>query len=279
MVTKPVSARSVSHQQLASHAMDSKNTSGGNTQLDGEDAYNDRCTFYSIPWCIQNTFISCPIDKSASVEGFLKERNVRSAPSSRAHTPCDDAYKQVINVTAANMEMVRPPMNATTQLCQRVKGFKGRNVQNIRLNTCATANSSKGTSSSETSSRADNDAQLEFPSRELLNVGSRGHHLRKCKPCAFLYSVEGCNNGANCEFCHLCDSGEVKRRRQERKQRQRNHERKHRHGACQRLHQSWRARNDVQSSIAGIPQGEYWQSFTNKPASRFTGQISQWPHG
>jgi len=48
-------------------------------------------------------------------------------------------------------------------------------------------------------------------------VPSRGSALHKfgaCKPCAFVgHGV--CRNGANCQFCHLCEPGEKKRRRKE----------------------------------------------------------------
>jgi len=48
-------------------------------------------------------------------------------------------------------------------------------------------------------------------SPECPTVGSEGHWLGTCKPCAFLYT-KGCSNGALCSFCHLCDAGEKKRR-------------------------------------------------------------------
>eukprot|EP00411_Alexandrium_monilatum_P039028 CAMPEP_0175410320 /NCGR_PEP_ID=MMETSP0095-20121207/41556_1 /TAXON_ID=311494 /ORGANISM="Alexandrium monilatum, Strain CCMP3105" /LENGTH=437 /DNA_ID=CAMNT_0016709283 /DNA_START=14 /DNA_END=1324 /DNA_ORIENTATION=- len=54
-----------------------------------------------------------------------------------------------------------------------------------------------------------------FPS-----VGSRKHFLKSCKPCAFLYT-KGCANGVNCEFCHLCEAGEKKRRVKEKTERKR----------------------------------------------------------
>jgi hypothetical protein len=46
----------------------------------------------------------------------------------------------------------------------------------------------------------------------LPSLGSAGHSLGTCKPCAFLYT-KGCANGENCEFCHLCDAEEKKRRK------------------------------------------------------------------
>ncbi|CAK9027028.1 unnamed protein product [Durusdinium trenchii] len=48
-----------------------------------------------------------------------------------------------------------------------------------------------------------------------LNVGSTGHHLRLCKPCAF-WNTKGCKDGKDCKFCHLCEPGEKKRRKKER---------------------------------------------------------------
>lgn len=52
---------------------------------------------------------------------------------------------------------------------------------------------------------------------EVPTMGSRGHHLRHCKPCAFMWAPEGCGSGRNCEFCHLCELGEKKRRQKEKK--------------------------------------------------------------
>lgn len=48
-------------------------------------------------------------------------------------------------------------------------------------------------------------------SDQCPTVGSQGHWLGTCKPCAFLHT-KGCGNGASCQFCHLCDKGEKKRR-------------------------------------------------------------------
>lgn len=51
-------------------------------------------------------------------------------------------------------------------------------------------------------------------STQLPTRGSAGHNSGRCKPCAFVHTT-GCSNGAACEFCHLCDPGEKKRRRKE----------------------------------------------------------------
>mmetsp|Transcript_15525 Transcript_15525/g.33684 ORF Transcript_15525/g.33684 Transcript_15525/m.33684 type:complete len:263 (-) Transcript_15525:812-1600(-) len=49
------------------------------------------------------------------------------------------------------------------------------------------------------------------------SIGSLGHHLGKCKPCAFLDSRMGCVSGYNCKYCHICDRGEKKRRQKEKR--------------------------------------------------------------
>eukprot|EP00442_Polarella_glacialis_P055601 CAMPEP_0115128298 /NCGR_PEP_ID=MMETSP0227-20121206/51023_1 /TAXON_ID=89957 /ORGANISM="Polarella glacialis, Strain CCMP 1383" /LENGTH=329 /DNA_ID=CAMNT_0002532771 /DNA_START=53 /DNA_END=1042 /DNA_ORIENTATION=+ len=51
---------------------------------------------------------------------------------------------------------------------------------------------------------------------QLPSMGSVGHHAGDCKPCAFLHS-KGCVSGKDCQFCHLCDSGEKKRRQKDKK--------------------------------------------------------------
>jgi hypothetical protein len=52
-------------------------------------------------------------------------------------------------------------------------------------------------------------------SAALPSRGSALHRYGACKPCAFVYQ-EGCENGVECQFCHLCDPGERKRRKKER---------------------------------------------------------------
>jgi len=58
--------------------------------------------------------------------------------------------------------------------------------------------------------------EAQFGSVDLPTVGSLGHHVGTCKPCAFLHT-KGCCNGAQCPFCHLCAPDE-KRKRQKQKQ-------------------------------------------------------------
>jgi len=58
--------------------------------------------------------------------------------------------------------------------------------------------------------------QLMLGSAAVPSVGSLGHATHRCKPCAF-FARSGCANGVQCGFCHLCDVGEKKRRRKEKR--------------------------------------------------------------
>eukprot|EP00928_Gymnodinium_smaydae_P092174 TRINITY_DN7598_c0_g1_i1.p1 TRINITY_DN7598_c0_g1~~TRINITY_DN7598_c0_g1_i1.p1 ORF type:complete len:190 (-),score=14.93 TRINITY_DN7598_c0_g1_i1:408-977(-) len=47
-----------------------------------------------------------------------------------------------------------------------------------------------------------------------FSVGSDGHDEGTCKPCAWNWKPQGCVKGRVCDFCHLCDEGALKRKKQ-----------------------------------------------------------------
>jgi len=46
-----------------------------------------------------------------------------------------------------------------------------------------------------------------------MSVGSAMHELEECRPCAWYWRPQGCDNGQNCRHCHLCPRGALKARR------------------------------------------------------------------
>merc|ERR1719359_1658514 len=48
----------------------------------------------------------------------------------------------------------------------------------------------------------------------MWSIGSAKHATGDCKPCGFLWK-KGCHKAQNCEFCHLCPEGEVKKRKRD----------------------------------------------------------------
>lgn len=45
------------------------------------------------------------------------------------------------------------------------------------------------------------------------SVGAKLHAAGECRPCAWFWKPMGCQNGKECQHCHMCDSGELKRRK------------------------------------------------------------------
>jgi len=64
-----------------------------------------------------------------------------------------------------------------------------------------------------------NDHELRIPSDaeggELPSVGSAQHSVGSCSPCAWFWKPVGCQKSDNCDFCHLCPEGELKRRKRQ----------------------------------------------------------------
>lgn len=65
-----------------------------------------------------------------------------------------------------------------------------------------------------------------FPLEQRQPEHSRGGQLHgsgQCKPCAWFWRPQGCNNGSECGHCHLCTAAELKVRKKAKK-----HTQKHR---------------------------------------------------
>lgn len=48
----------------------------------------------------------------------------------------------------------------------------------------------------------------------MSRIGSAGHKNGICRPCAYYHKPAGCSNTENCDYCHECPAGELKRRKQ-----------------------------------------------------------------
>lgn len=130
----------------------------------------------------RNTFVHFPVDRPFSLEAFTNDRHARSCPSSGiglqgGEMSADDAGTCAALDSALLREPVQPPVVLSL----------ADTVPEPILDVVNFSN--------------------------LPSVGSAGHHLGTCKPCAF--TIKGCSSGASCSYCHLCDPTEKKRRRKE----------------------------------------------------------------
>jgi len=58
--------------------------------------------------------------------------------------------------------------------------------------------------------------EVVVPSKDdkvLASKGSATHGSGKCRPCAWFWKPQGCQNDKDCGYCHLCPEGELKNRK------------------------------------------------------------------
>jgi len=133
---------------------------------------------------VRNTFIHMPIDESPLLEDFVPLRRVNSSPS-----VCRGLGLDLGEAPAGAGET---PLLTAAELAE-AEAESSRSLV-LRL--------------------VDTLREPELGSAELPTEGSRQHRFGNCKPCAFVHA-KGCGNGLACKFCHLCESGEKKRRQKE----------------------------------------------------------------
>lgn len=56
-------------------------------------------------------------------------------------------------------------------------------------------------------------SQASFLQSTLPSKGSALHCTGSCKPCAWFWKEQGCQNGADCDYCHFCGPEELKVRK------------------------------------------------------------------
>lgn len=159
---------------------------------------------YPQPVFVRNTFIDVNTGRSESLDEFFQPRTVASCPSS--------AINPKLGSEVIPEEVVTDPLKVLHAVSRDALGDVDSE--------CSTADEEVVIRMPQKAPVISLEAALTMPklgSPEYPTVGSAGHHLRQCKPCAFV-TVKGCDNGVDCKFCHLCDSGEKKRRQKEKKE-------------------------------------------------------------
>lgn len=164
---------------------------------------------YPQPVIVRNTFIDVNTGRSESLDEFFQPRTVASCPSSAINPKLGS---EVIPEEV----VVADPLKVSHAVSRDSIG----DVDVV--SDCSTADTAEESVilMPQKVPVISLEAALTMPklgSPEYPTVGSAGHHLRQCKPCAFV-AVKGCENGVECKFCHLCDPGEKKRRQKEKKE-------------------------------------------------------------
>mmetsp|Transcript_43219 Transcript_43219/g.87114 ORF Transcript_43219/g.87114 Transcript_43219/m.87114 type:complete len:389 (+) Transcript_43219:116-1282(+) len=195
---------------------------------------------YPSPLFVKNTFIDTNIGRPFSIDGFYEERQVRSCPTSALYATAEeegvgDASSAAGGLTAELPELENggslfagstPEGMPVLPQCQPLgfpmsiplppaeppvlpAGLAFLEAPTVppaapaALPACAPA--------APVLLLSDALEATALGYQALPSVGSADHRLGTCKPCAHTYSAQGCKNGVQCPFCHLCPPGELKR--------------------------------------------------------------------
>jgi hypothetical protein len=174
-----------------------------------------------LEYTVKNTFIDHPSWESLrnpSLEGFFQERQLKSCPVSRAQTLDDTQDCGTHEFSIADIPTLS---NISLEECLRDIETKHQDPENSdEISTKANTEEDTAPPTPQILSDSEEDTRPRAISLTnslgLWSVGSAQHNLGTCKPCAWLWKNEnGCENGANCNFCHMCPPGEVKRRKKD----------------------------------------------------------------
>jgi len=168
---------------------DGSSTSAG-SGLTVSDAGKDEWGLTSpVNWRIRNTFLDAPFIKPTLLQDFHCNRRAWSAPAGGREAREREEAASLPTLTPVN----RP----------------------------APADFSMGkTKTSPPPSQPNAPRPLalaELVAPQPRSKGSVLHFQGTCKPCAFFWKAVGCQYGTECEFCHLCDADERKRRNKEKR--------------------------------------------------------------
>jgi len=191
---------------------------------------------YPAPIRVHNTFIDATLERSPSLERFYREREVSTCPSAHIgrlkslfqesaagdaedgdQTPLPRGFPEapfpetLTEPAAPGVAAGAAPvlvLSLAEALHQRPCAPSGR------------ADAGLGAMSADDSPWGAAVDAIDAPARPaqglttLPSVGSAAHLTGRCKPCAFFYT-KGCESNFSCEFCHLCEPGEKKRRKKD----------------------------------------------------------------
>lgn len=165
---------------------------------------------YPAPVILRNTFVDVQMGRPLSLEGFFEERQAHSCPTSLV----SEAGSYVPGAQFMKSAALNAQQNDVESDCSTADTAEDttKNLTDFKLSSGNTPTGPKAVLRLETALPGPVLGSLALPS-----VGSIGHQRRECKPCAFV-AKKGCASGEQCNYCHLCDPGEKKRRQKDKRQ-------------------------------------------------------------
>jgi len=170
-----------------------------------------------VNWRIRNTFLDMLHPVPTLLQGFQKSRRSHSAPAGgREAREREEAAAQL----AAEEEAAAEEVSAFQLAAEEAAAAE---VEEAAYPACGSSpDSNRGALEEVVSVPLPPAAPRPLALAELVgpqpcSTGSILHYQGTCKPCAFFWKVVGCQYGSECEFCHICDADERKRRNKEKR--------------------------------------------------------------
>mmetsp|Transcript_13986 Transcript_13986/g.35115 ORF Transcript_13986/g.35115 Transcript_13986/m.35115 type:complete len:238 (+) Transcript_13986:70-783(+) len=171
---------------------------------------------------VKNTFLEAERVRTESLECFFRERRIYSCPLTAV---CEDdpAMAAAAEPFASALEepltstLAQPEEEAELVDLLRL-GSQQLHLTPRPISSLPPPPSTPAPSATALVSMAEQVLARSDASNVMTSVGSLKHGSGTCKPCAFFHKT-GCANGPACPFCHLCEDGALKRRKQEKRQR------------------------------------------------------------
>jgi len=168
---------------------DGSSTSAGSGILASELGHDEYGLTSPLNWRIRNTFLDMPFLKLTLLQGFQRRRRSWSCPAGGREAK---EREDLSAMSESPFPSDEAPAHSQESPIVRTR-----------------------TTPEQTLPRPLALAELVGP--QPHSKGSILHFQGTCKPCAFFWKVVGCKYGTECEFCHLCDADERKRRNKEKR--------------------------------------------------------------
>lgn len=160
---------------------------------------------------VQNTFIQYPTLRNPSLEEYIKEREAQSCPAS----PRRPLFGGLDTPPPPPGQPPLLPGHGVDSMLAEAMYLEKAEERDEQ----ASESGSQGSSSDYIVEEIEQKMKVISLSTGLgiqtTSKGSKTHQNGVCKPCAFFWK-DGCKNGPDCQYCHLCPPGELKRRKKAR---------------------------------------------------------------
>eukprot|EP00929_Paragymnodinium_shiwhaense_P004297 TRINITY_DN105141_c0_g1_i1.p1 TRINITY_DN105141_c0_g1~~TRINITY_DN105141_c0_g1_i1.p1 ORF type:complete len:421 (+),score=73.49 TRINITY_DN105141_c0_g1_i1:75-1337(+) len=179
----------------------------------GRPRIKERCVVRDMPEQCDN-FLPAPLGYAPAVASSAPAVTSASASSSNSSRSSAIVEDEMAEKTA------RSPVSQRRRTSRRQAGSgeKGADSSPRLLSDDEASTLSLTASDHEERSIVSTEDHEEVRALAVPSLGSLGHAAGTCKPCAFFLREDTtCQNGRDCSFCHLCEAGEKKRRRKERR--------------------------------------------------------------